>query len=130
MKTISIKKNNEFSANSRVYVHSGSKRIHVIGYEPITLQVEPGQEFYGSQLWTQSNRLEYDQINDNSKFLIKPRLGKILAFVILVVFAICTVIFLFTRWRWSYVPLFPFVIYVGLYLSLLKNSYLILQEEK
>src|SRR4030042_71563 len=127
MKTITIKKNIEFSANSKVYLHLGSKCIHIKGFGPFSFTVEPGEVFYASQLWTQSNRIKYDQLNNNSSFLIKPRLGKVLAFIILVVFMICTLLFLFFRSRWSYMPLMPFVIYVGLYLSFLRNSYLIIK---
>ena len=129
MKTIKIRKNNEFSDRSKVLLHNGSSLIHIKGFDPISFQVEPGEEIYVSQLWTQSNRIRYDKLKENSMLLIKPRLGRVLAFIILVVFTVCTVIFLFTKWRWSYIPLVPFLIYIGLYLSFFKNQYLIIKEE-
>jgi len=130
MKTITIKKNYEFSPNSKVILHYGSTCIHIKGFGQVSVSIEPGEELYASQLWTQSNRIKYDQAFDKASYVIKPRLGKILAFVILLVFLICIIWFIFTRSRLSVIPIVPFIIYVALYLSVLKNKYLIIKAEK
>ena len=129
MKTITIKKNYEFSQNSKVILHCGSKCIQIKGFGPISVSIEPGEELYATQLWTQSNRIRYDQVNDKASYVIKPRLGKMLAFIIFLVLIICIVWFIFTRSRLSVIPIVPFIIYVALYLSVLKNNYLIIKTE-
>lgn len=124
MKTIKIKKNYDFSPNSKVVLHYGSSQIHIKGFDFFDLTLNPGESVFASQLWTRSKKLLYDDIPENSFYVIKPQLDKVLAFVIFIITLICIAIFLFTRWRWSFVPLIPFVIYVLLYLSLLRNRYL------
>ena len=130
MKTIRIKKNYEFSPNSKVFLHIGDKQVQIKGFESFSFTVEPGQEFFVSQQWTRSNKITYNQISDVTSFIIKPRLGKVLAFIALMIFAVCTVIFIFTKFRWSFIPLLPFALYVGLYLTVFKDRYLILELEK
>jgi hypothetical protein len=127
MKTIRIKKNYEFSPNSKVLLHIGDKQVHIKGFESFSFTVDPGQEFFVSQQWTRSNKISYSQISDTSSFIIKPRLGKMLAFISLLIFAICTVIFVFTKYRWSFLPLTPVAFYVLLYLTILREKYLIIK---
>lgn len=130
MKTFEIKKTNEFSAKSKVFLNIGTKKIHVKGFGSFPVIIEPNESVFASQLWTQSNKITYENLKDKSKMLITPRLNKMLAFIILMVFGICTLVFLFTKNRWSFVPLIPFIIYVLLYLTVLKNRYLIIKEAK
>ena len=130
MKTIRIKKNYEFSPNSKVFLHIGDKQVQIKGFESFSFSVELGQEFFVSQQWTRSNKITYNQIFGVTSFIIKPRLGKVLAFIALMIFAVCTVIFIFTKFRWSFIPLLPFALYVGLYLTVFKDRYLILELEK
>jgi hypothetical protein len=130
MKTIRIKKNYEFSPNSKVLLHIGDKQVHIKGFESFSFTVDPGQEFFVSQQWTRSNKITYSQISDVSSFIIKPRLGKMLAFIALLIFAVCTAIFVFTKNRWSYLPLTPVAFYVLLYLTILREKYLIIKPDK
>jgi hypothetical protein len=130
MKTIRIKKNYEFSPNSKVIIHVGENRTIIKGFESFSFTIEPGQEIYASQLWTKSNMISYDQIDDLSTFVIKPRLGKMLAFIALMVFAACTALFIFTRFRWSYLPLTFIAFYALLYITVLKDRYLIINQTK
>lgn len=130
MKTIRIKKNYEFSPNSKVLLHIGDKQVQIKGFESFSFTVDPGQEFFVSQQWTRSNKISYSQISDISSFLIKPRLGKMLAFIALLIFVVCTVIFVFTKNRWSYLPITPVAFYILLYLTILREKYLIIKPDK
>jgi hypothetical protein len=127
MKTIKVKKSIDFSESSKLLIHIGNKKLHIKGFESFSLPVNPGEEVYASHLWTGSNRISYDQIKDGDLFLIRPRLGKQFAFINLVIFMICFVIFHFTKSRWSFFPLLPTVMYAGLYITILKNKYLIIE---
>jgi hypothetical protein len=129
MKTISVRKSKEFSTNSTIYVHVGSKKIHIKGFGSFQIPIEPGDHLFATHLWTSSNKVSYENINPATSLLILPRLGKILAFNILIVFIACALIFIFFKSRWSFFPLIPFVIYVILYLTILKNRYLIIRDE-
>ncbi len=127
MKTIKIKKNHEFSPNSKIILHIGEKQMQIKGFESFSYIIEPDQEFFASQLWTRSNKIGYAQVEDGLSYIIKPRLGKVLAFISLVVFAACTILFIFTKFRWSYMPLSLIAVYVLLYLTFLKKKYLIIK---
>jgi len=130
MKTIRIKKNYEFSPNSKVFLHIGDKQVQIKGFESFSFTIEPGQEFFASQQWTRSNKIMYSQISDISSYIIKPRLGKMLAFIALILFTVCTVIFIFTKYRWSYIPLALVAFYILLYLTILREKYLIIKPDK
>jgi len=127
MKTIKIRKSIDFSENSRILLYIGGKKIHLKGFESFSLPVNPGEEIYATHLWTGSNNISYDHIEDGDMFLVRPRLGKQFAFINLIIFMICFAIFYFTRWRWSFVPLLPTVLYAGLYITILRNRYLIIE---
>jgi hypothetical protein len=124
MKTIKIKKNYDFSPNSKVYLSYGDKRIHIKGFDFFKITLEPGESVYTSQLWTRSKKLQYEDITDNSTYIIKPQLTRLLAYIIFVISLICIVVFIFTRWRWSLIPIIPFVIYVLLFVTILYDRYL------
>jgi len=126
MKTIKIRKSIDFSENSKLLVHIGGKKIHIKGFESFSLPVNEGEEIYATHLWTSSNKISYEQIKNGDLFLIRPRLGKQFAFINLVIFLICFAIFYFTKSRWSFLPLLPTVLYAGLYITVLKNKYLII----
>jgi hypothetical protein len=128
MKTIKIKKSSDLSENSKIYLHVGDKKKHIRGYESYSITINPGEEFFASHQWTSSNKYSYDQINDGSSFIIRPRLGKKFAFINLVILMICFVIFYFTRSRWSFFPLLPSAIFGGLFLTVLKDKYLIIES--
>lgn len=130
MKTIEIRKSRDFSSNSKVILHIGSSQIHIKGFGSFAVIIEPNQEFYASHQWTRSNAISFNSVTDNSTYSIKPRLGKLLAMITLLVFMVCTVVFLVTKFRWSYVPLLPIAIYVLMYLTILKNQYLIISPDK
>ena len=126
MKTLSVRKSYDFSHGSRVILHIGTKTLHIKGFGSYFFNIELGEDFYASHLWTQSNKIRYDRNDIADSYLIRPRLDKKLAFIILVVFVCCSVIFLFIKNFWALVPFVPFVIYVLLYLTILKNKYLII----
>ena len=130
MKTISIKKNYDFSPTSKVILHIGERKEYLKGFGSFSFTIGPDQEFYASHQWTRSNRIEYNEIGENTSFLVKPRFGKVLAFVTLLIFMICTVIFIFTRFRWSFIPLVPIAVYVLIYVTILSNKYLIIEPAK
>jgi hypothetical protein len=130
MKTIKVRKSSDFSENSKVYLHIGGKRVHIKGLESISFQISPGEELYASQQWTTSKRISYDQIVDQSVFVIRPKLGKLFAFINLVILLICFAIFYFTRSRWSFFPLLPSVVLIGLYVIILKDRFLIIESYK
>jgi predicted RND superfamily exporter protein len=130
MKTITIKKTYEFSENSEIYLNSGTRQIHIKGFGSFSLTLEPGEEFFASYLWTRSNKITYEQLTNNYSFIIKPKFGKLLAFLVIILFVVCFCIFIFSKSRWSFLPLTPIVIYVFAYLSILKNRYLIIEPSK
>lgn len=129
MKVISIRKSYDFSPGGKVFVHSGNTKIHIKGYNYNDVTINPGENLYATQQWTSSRKIEYDELTDRSKYLIKPRLGKVFAFIVLIVFSVCTCIFIFTRWRWSVLPLLPFAVSPLLYVSVLKNRFLIIKKD-
>jgi hypothetical protein len=126
MKTIKIRKSTDFSDNSKVYLHIRNEKIHIRGFESISLSVNPGDILFASQQWAKSNKFSYDEIEDEASFVIKPKLGKVFAFINLIILMICYAIFHFTRSRWSFFPFIPSLIYIALYLTVLKNRYLII----
>jgi len=130
MKTIKVRKSTDFSENSKVYLHIGGKKVHLRGYESFSFPLNPDEEIYASQQWTSSNKVSYDQVEDQSFFVIRPRLGKQFAFINLVILLICFAIFYFTRSRWSFFPFIPSIIYIGLYITLLREKYLIIESYK
>lgn len=128
MKTIKVRKSTDFSENSKVYLHMGTKKVHLRGYESFSFNVNPGEAIYATQQWTSSNRVSYEQVEDQSNYAIRPRLGKKFAFINLVILLICFAIFYFTRSKWSFFPFIPSIIYIGLYISLLREKYLIIES--
>lgn len=130
MKTIKVRKSTDFSENSKVYLHIGVKKVHLRGYESLSLPLNPGEEIYASQQWTRSNKISYEQVENESNIFIRPRLGKQVAFINLVILLICFAIFYFTRSRWSFFPFIPSIIYIGLYLTFLRKKYLIVESYK
>jgi hypothetical protein len=130
MKTIKVRKSSDFSENSKVYLHIGGKRVHIRGLESLSFPISPGEELYASQQWTRSNKISYDQIVDQSVLVIKPRLGKLFAFINLVILLICFAIFYFTHSRWSFFLLLPSVVIIGIYVTILKDRYLKIESYK
>jgi len=124
VKTFKIKKNYDLSPYSKILLHYGNRKIHVKEYDFSEITLEPGESVYASQLWTRSKKLQYEDITDNSTYIIKPQLTRLLAYIIFVISLICIVVFIFTRWRWSFIPLIPFVIYVLLFVTILYDRYL------
>jgi hypothetical protein len=130
MKNILIRKSNELSARSKVYLHIGSKKVLINGFGLYPLSIDPGEALFASHLWTKSAEIRYESLNENIVLTIKPKLKKSLALITGIVFLICSLIFLITRYRWSFLPLIPFVIYIGAYITILKDKYLLLEPEK
>jgi len=124
VKTFKIKKDYDLSPYSKIILYYGNRKIHVKEYDFSEITLEPGESVYASQLWTRSKKLQYEDITDNSTYIIKPQLTRLLAYIIFVISLICIVVFIFTRWRWSLIPIIPFVIYVLLFVTILYNRYL------
>lgn len=129
MKNIKIKKSKYFSNTSKVYVIVGSRKALIKGYGIYTVPVNEGENIYASQLWTGSNRIDYNKLEEEIPLFIKPRLSRLFALIIGVVFIFCSIVFIAARFRWSFLPLVPFAIYVGAYLTVLRNRYLIIESE-
>ena len=89
-----------------------------------------GEKISASQLWTGSNKIDFDELEEGISLVIKPRLSRLLALIIGIVFILCSIIFISTRYRWSFLPLIPFIIYIGAYLTILKNRYLVIEKDK
>jgi len=124
VKTFKIKKDYDLSPYSKIILYYGNRKIHVKEYDFSEITLEPGESVYASQLWTRSKKLQYEDITDNSTYIIKPQLTRLLAYIIFVISLICIVVFIFTRWRWSLIPIIPFVIYVLLFVTILYDRYL------
>jgi hypothetical protein len=129
MKSIIVKKSDYFSSKSKVFIIAGSRKIQIKGYGLYTIQVNEGENISASQLWTGSNSIDYDKLGQETSLIIKPRLSRLLALIIGVTFIICSLIFFFTKIPWTLIPLILFGIYILIYLTILKNRYLILAEE-
>gem|GEM_PF-2635648 len=112
------------SPYSKIILYYGNRKIHIKEYDFSEITLEPGESVYASQLWTRSKKLQYEDITDNSTYIIKPQLTRLLAYIIFVISLICIVVFIFTRWRWSLIPIIPFVIYVLLFVTILYDRYL------
>ncbi len=130
MRTITVRKNNEFSANSRIYLHTDTQKIHIKGFKPYTIQIERDGKFYASHLWTQSNRTTYSQIDDNSEFIIVPRLKPELSLITLAALVLSLFLFFKTGSKWLFIPLAFCLVYIALYLTALKNRFLIIKPVK
>jgi hypothetical protein len=129
MKNISIKKSNYFSKMSKVYVLVGSKKVLIKGFELYTIPINEGEKISASQLWTGSKKIDFDKIEEGISYVIKPKLNKLLALIIGIVFIFCAILFILTRYRWSGVPLIPFAIYIIMYLTVFKERYLIIEKD-
>jgi hypothetical protein len=130
MKSIKIKKSQDFSSNSKVFINIGIKKIHIKGFGLYNILLEPGEEIYASHLWTGSRKMRYENITDNSTLLIKPLMGKFFLLFVLFIFSICVCISIFTKSKWSFFPLAPIAVYIALYLTVLKNRYLIIEKDQ
>jgi hypothetical protein len=130
MKNFKIKKSNYFSNRSKIYVFSGSRKVLIKGFGLYTISINEGEKISASQLWTGSNKIDFDELEEGISLVIKPRLSRLLAIIIGIVFILCSIIFISTRYRWSFLPLIPFIIYIGAYLTILKNRYLVIEKDK
>ncbi len=128
MKTIQIRKANLFSAKSRVFIINGLNRIHIKGYGLYALSLEAGDDIRASHLWTKSNTLSYEDIKDGSVILIRPRFGRTFTIFVALVFIICTCVFFLFKSRWSFIPLGIIGIYISIYLTILNDKYLIIEQ--
>ena len=129
MKNINIKKSWDFSPNSKIYLHIGPRRVHIKGFGLYSLSVEQGEDIYASHLWTKSQNITYDQLADNQSLFVKPRMGKLFAFIAFLLSMVCFCVFIFTRYWWSLMPVAPFAIYALLYTTILKDRYLIIKND-
>jgi hypothetical protein len=129
MKTIKIRKSLDFSAKSKVFLHSGRRKTHIKGFGSFSIPIEEGEECYASHLWTSSKKIPYKEMTETS-LLIKPRMDKVFAFVVMMICIVCMTIFILTQTRWPLYPMIPIIIYVILYISVLKNRYLIIKPDK
>lgn len=130
MKNVSVKKSKYFSNTSKIYLFVGSKKVLIKGFELYTIPINEGENIAASHLWTGSNKIGYNKIEDGNSFVIKPRLSKLLALIIGIVFLFCSIIFILTSYRWSFLPLIPFIIYIVIYLTILKDRYLIIEKDR
>jgi hypothetical protein len=130
MKNFKIKKSNYFSNTSKIFVFAGSKKVLITGYGLYTLSINEGEKISASHLWTGSEKVDYDKIEDGISLIIKPRLTRLLALIVGCVFLLCCSIFIITRYRWSFLPLIPFVLYIVIYLTFLKDRYLIIEKNQ
>ena len=124
MKTIYVKKSNDFPINSKVYLNTKSQRIHIKGFESYQVSLEQDDSFFISHQWTKSKTINYTDLEDGAALLVKPLAEKILFFIFIIIFSICLLYFLLTKNRWSFMPLVPFALYFLLMVTVLKNRYL------
>lgn len=124
MKTIILSKSNDFSPESKLILHTNSEKIHIKGFGSYTFNLEPGESFYLTHQWTSSPRLRYDDLDVENSIIVKPRLDKRFLFIVLFVMILCTIIFFIFKSRWSFLPILPFVVYILIYLSILRSKYL------
>jgi hypothetical protein len=129
MKNIKIKKSNYFSDTSKIYVLAGSGKVLIKGFGLYTMPINDDENISASHLWTGSNKIEYSELEEGVSLLIKPRLSRLFALIIGIVFLICSVIFILTGYRWSFLPLVPFALYVGAILTVLRDRYLIIEKD-
>ena len=115
-----------FSTNSKVLVSIGTKKIHLKGYGIYAISINPGETIIASQLWTKSKGLTYDEIIDGSTLLIKPRFGQWFTIIVAGIFFLGAFIFVLYRFRWSFMPLALIAIYISLYLTILRDRYLLI----
>ena len=130
MKTVIFRKSKDFSSNSKVILHLGNDKTHIRGFGSYSFSIEPNQELFASQQWVRSEVISYATVNDNTTYLIKPKLDKLLAIITLIVFFVCAIVFLTTKSRWSFIPILPIALYVIVYLTILKNKYLIITPDQ
>jgi hypothetical protein len=129
MKTIKIRKSKYFSSNSKIFAKTESNKLFLKGFGLFTISVNPGENLFATQLWTSSNKVSYDEIMDGSTLIVRPRLGRNLVVIITIIFVLGVVVFSLTKFKWSFIFLLPFAIYILLYLTIFKNKYLILKQE-
>ena len=128
MKNIKIKKSKYFSSNSNIYVLIDSKSILIKDFGLYTIPVSEGEHICASQLWTSSKKIGYEELNEKVPLIIRPKLSRLFAIITGILFLTCSAIFIYTRYRWSYLPLVPIIVYVFAYLTILKNRYLVIER--
>jgi hypothetical protein len=102
--------------------------VLIKGFGLYTIPINEGENISASHLWTGSNKIDYSKLEDGITLLIKPRLSRLFALITGIVFLLCLIVFIFTRFSWSFLPLVPFAIYIGIYLTILRNRYLIIEK--
>jgi hypothetical protein len=130
MKTIKIRKANIFSANSKVFIYNGADKVHIKGFGLYALSIDSGDILKASHLWTKSDTINYEDLKDGSTVLIRPRFGRAFTIFVTILFIVCTCIFFLFKSKWSFIPLGVLAIYIAVYLTILKDKYLIIEQSQ
>lgn len=125
MKTILISKTNDFSDESKLILHIYSEKIHIKGFGSYKFSLNPGDSFYLTHQWTSSPKMYYDNLAEENSLIVKPRLDKRLLILIMVTLILCSIVFFILKSRWSFLPMIPFVVYILIYLTILRKKYLV-----
>jgi len=129
MKKITIRKDRYFSSRSKIFLHAGSEKTWLKGYNSYIINVSEGDNLFAKYMWTGSNEVDYEDLDENEPLLIRPRIRRSLVAVFLVVYLICVAVFIQTRWRWSVLPLLPFAVYIGAYITVLRNGFMVIEKD-
>jgi hypothetical protein len=130
MKKIIIRKDRYFSSRSKIFLHAGSVKTCLKGYNPYIINLNEGDKLYATYMWTGSNEVDYEDLDENIPLLIRPRIRRSLIAVFLIVYLICVAVFIRTRWRLSVLPLLPFGVYIGAYITVLRNGFMVREKDQ
>ena len=128
MKRIFIKKSYDFSEKNHIYVYINDEKICLSDYHLYKFSLSENDIVYLRQMWVKSKKLSYDYFDDDSKYVIKPLLGKISGFIFLIVFAFSIILFFVTHEILLSVPIILVGLYIIIALTLYSNRYLKLKK--
>lgn len=124
MKNIFIKKSYDFSEKSHIYVYINDKKNCLSDYQLSKFNLSENDTIYVRQMWVTSKKLSYKYFDDDSKYMIKPLLGKISGFIFLIIFTFSIILFFVTHELWLSIPILLVAIYIIITITIFSNRYL------
>ena len=97
MKTVYIKKGYDFSPNSSVFVWVGTLKRKLNEFDYAEILIEDGQHIHAQQMWCRSKKIDFSELEDKRKYIVKPMPNKNVALIILALFSIDVLGYIFFK---------------------------------
>lgn len=97
MKTVYFKKGYDFSPNSSVFVWVGTLKRKLNEFDYVEILIEDEQHIHAQQMWCRSKKIDFNELEDKRKYIVKPMLNKNVALIILALFSIDVLGYIFFK---------------------------------